>query len=262
MCLPAATPEGAPLPAVRRRRARPELLAVEEEADAAHARVDVADVSGDRDRARARRAPVGGRGDAHVRLVGVDHLVGGADDDVGLALEPVEERSEGDGADRVRVAAVADVVHEDRHPAATVLLGLRHVALDLRQRGVGLDRVVGAVGERRRQRQRVGVRAALAGGTRDQAGGQARALVAAAPDDRLGVRVLLAERIGEVVGGQPVREQCRAVVADLVALVGLAERGQVRMRERVAGDLVAGGLGGLQLRVGQAAALAEPAVLT
>src|SRR5438270_13524964 len=48
-------------------------------------------------------------------------------------LEPVQERLEVRGRDRVGVASVADVVEDELHPSAAVLLRGGDVSLDLRQ---------------------------------------------------------------------------------------------------------------------------------
>src|SRR5919202_6161347 len=84
-----------------------------------------------RGRATPASSPEGGLS-GHWRLHRTaDHLRGrlhhGARS--GPRLEPVEERREGRGRDRVRVAAVTEVVEDELHPPAAVLLGPGDVAL-------------------------------------------------------------------------------------------------------------------------------------
>ena len=178
---------------------------------------------------RRRKARTG-----HLRLRrAAEHLLHRLDDDVVrcLSLQPVEEGIEVAGGDVVDVAGVADVVEDDRHPAAAVLARRSDGVLHRSQRRrVGAD--VDLVGIGRRNRPgRIRLREDVSG-----AGG----VVAAVLHHCLHRRAEVAERKGEVGDVVAALQQVVAVVADLTLRLGRVDGRQVGVVCGVATDLVAG----------------------
>ena len=148
-----------------------------------------------------------------------------ADVAVGLALQPGEERVDGEVGDRSvprhagvvrRGARVADLVEERRQPAAAVLGGLVHGVLQRLERHRSV--VVGA-----EDPDRVGVLGDRDGLRVDRAVGShgarlAGRLVAATPHDGLRGGVHGAERIGEADRVEALLEEPLPVVAGLARL--------------------------------------------
>src|SRR5919197_5339021 len=192
-----------------------------------------------RGRGTPASSPAGGLSGHRWLHRAADHLRGRLHDGArsGARLEPVEECGEGRRRDRVRVAAVAEVVEDELHPPAAVLLRGGDVALDRRE-ARPLLRV-------RRRPRRVGIE------RRDRLGeglpvvdarDAAAAVIAAVAYDLLRARVERAERVCERRRLETVVEEVDAVVADLVPGGRRLQVLEVRVRQRVAGDLIPGGV--------------------